>query len=598
MRCWHPSFSSLLALLPFLFVGLFSPALLAADIRIGVLAWMGEEAAMTEWQPLGTALHQALPQHHLSLRYLDLAALTEAVAKREVDFVVTNPGHYVALEASHGVTRIATQVIEPGQDAANVVGSAVIARADRADLRQLADLRQHRLAAVAEEAFGGYQVIWAELKRRGIDPEEGDMNPVFTGYPMSRVIEAVRDGHADAGVIRSCLLEQLIREGSVAASQFKVLSPYPHQPCLTSSPAYPGWAFAAAASTPGPLAREVLLALLALPPAQTGQFWGVPADYQSVHAMLRELQIAPYEFLREHRLEHQIRRYWPWAAAFLTVLLLWLAYTLRVEVLVGRRTRELSAALRARDQLAERIQSHQEQMEHLSRLSILGELSGTLAHELNQPLATIGNYANSLLRRLRRGNLSPDATAQAAEEIAQESERAAAVLAGIRDLARKRLSVRESRPAAELVTEAATLFHGLIPDAPAIDLQPPLPAAEIGKVLADPLQIQQVLLNLFKNALDAQRSAGRPDAAIEVCLQRGERVDFSIRDHGTGLDAAGHARLFEPFFTTKEDGMGLGLSICKTIIEAHGGQLTARQPDDGHGLCLCFSLPLAPEETP
>lgn len=568
----------------------------AADIRIGLLAWQGEESAASEWRPLLKALQDGLPGHRLHAFYFDLKGMANAVSDRQLDFVVTNPGHYVALEAQHGVTRIATQIIESGQDSAHTVGSAVIVRSDRTDLQSLDDLKGRRLAAVSPDAFGGYQVVWAALKGRGIDPEDGDFVPHFTSFPMTRVIDAVEGGAADAGTIRSCLLERLEAEGKVATGRYRVLSPQDVPgPCRRSSPVYPGWAFAAAPQTSPELAREVLIVLLGLSPQATGQTWGVPADYHPVHEMLRDLQIEPYAFLREHRLESQVRRYWPIAAGLLLLLIFWIVYTLRVEVLVQRRTRELSAALAARDRLAESIEAHRQQMEHLSRLSILGELSGTLAHELNQPLATIGNYANSLTRRLERGSLSPEATARAAAEIASESERAAGILAGIRAFARKRTRIRERVALSTLVEGAMQLFRGMIPDAPPVELSDRLPA-EQRTVTVDPLQIQQILLNLLKNGLDAQRAAGCPEAPLRIELAAGRASDatISVRDRGTGMPAAERARLFEPFFTTKPEGMGLGLSISRSIAEAHGGTLEAREPDDGPGLVLCLQLPVAP----
>lgn len=230
-------------------------------------------------------------------------------------------------------------------------------------------------------------------------------------------------------------------------------------------------------------------------------------------------------------------------------------------------------------------------MDHLSRLSILGELSGTLAHELNQPLAAIGNYARSLLRRQDSGTLAPAALRQAAEEIASESERAAGILGGIRAFARKRNRVREAHDPAALVRDASRLFEGMLPGVVEVKFRADAEAAGMS-VWVDPLQIQQVLLNLFKNAWDAQQAAGS-DVPIEVSLTRsGDRCIVAVRDHGPGLPPDLLARLFEAFFTTKPDGLGLGLSICKTIVEAHGGEIDAIVAEPGPGLVFRFTLPL------
>ncbi|HJW03683.1 MAG TPA: PhnD/SsuA/transferrin family substrate-binding protein, partial [Azospira sp.] len=394
------------------------------DIRLGVLAWLGSEEAEVQWKPLVQGLEQRLPGYRIVLRHYDLDELSDALEKGEVEFVLTNPGHYVTLEAEHGVSRIATQVSAPSQDPAHVVGSAVVVLDRRQDLQRLEDLRGASLAAVAEDAFGGYQLIWAELRRLGLDPEKGLVRPVFTDFPMSRVVEAVLQGQADAGVLRACLLERLELTGQLPPGRLRVLSPRGDTGhCQVTSPLYPGWAFAATRGTDPALSRAVLLALLSLPPDEGGHAWSVPADYYPVHELFRELQIGPYAFLRETGWDYLWHQYWPWAAGFVLLLLVWGIYTVRVEHLVLRRTRELSSALAERHQLEARVAAGQQQMDHLSRLSILGELAGTLAHELNQPLATMGNYARSLLRRQQAGKLAPEALQQAAEEIASESER-------------------------------------------------------------------------------------------------------------------------------------------------------------------------------
>lgn len=589
-------------------------------VRLGALSVLADDDTQRQWQPLAQHLQAALgrPVH---LQTHDLAALEAAVARGAVDFVVTNPGHYVALEARHGAARIATLSAAQG-DPAHAVGSAVVVRADTAGTgpATLADLRGWRVAAVAEEAFGGYQLAAAAWLAQGVDAEEGGLRRSFTGYPMQRVAQAVLAGQADAGILRTCLLEQWERQGIVPAGALRVV-PAPmaeqapaSQACRTSTPLYPGWALAALPGTAPELSRQVLLALLAQPGGTGntldntlgdgfGGVWTVPADYQPVHDVLRRLQVEPYAFLRATRFQALLRRYWGWAAALLALALAGTAYLLRVEVLVKRRTAQLTHSLHERERLAQQNARHQEALGHLSRLSILGELSAMLAHELTHPLATIGNYAAGLRRRVAQDNLAPQALEQALQDIAQESERAARVIDSVRALARKRVPERAAIAPLALARQALALLgggHG----SPDIRLHC-APGAERLRVRGDAQQLLQVLINLLQNARDAHRLAGgdaRPPIDLEIGSENDNESDnesshlaLAVRDHGPPLSPQARALLFTPFHTTKPDGLGLGLSISRGIAEAHGGALHARPVPlaEGGGMRMVLLLPLA-----
>lgn len=578
----------------------FSWSLLAAPaeqrpVRIGLLAFLDAEAMSRQWAPLLAHLGAALPGQRPVLLQLDHKGLRDAVASRSVDFVITNPGNYVALEMEFGVSRIATLDTTQAPSPMRAVGSAVIVRADRLDLTKLADLAGRRVAAVGEDAFGGFQVAWREFAQLGLDPYADFAELSFVGLPMRAVTDAVASGRADAGIVRACTIENLPES---ARAGFRVLSPRAEAdfPCQTSTRLYPDWPIATLRTTPPVLAKAVARALLAMPTTAEGMSWTVPADYQAVHELFRELQTGPYSYLKESTLRAAAVRYWPVVLVLATLLLGWIIYTVRVEHLVHARTAELRQALDERKAIEARMRVHQEQVEHLSRLSILGELSGTLAHEINQPLASISNYAQSLVRRVDSGRLTDAAVREAGSEIAGQAERAAGILGRIRGFARKRAAVRERRVLAQLVGEAVALFAGMISNRPEIRIDEG--TAANCTVEVDPLQIQQVVLNLLKNGLDAMQDLPAAERRLLITLDReaeGSALRVGIRDFGRGLAPEARERLFEPFFTTKPDGLGLGLSICATIIEAHGGRLSAQAPAEGPGLVFTFALPLHEE---
>ncbi|HRQ56599.1 MAG TPA: PhnD/SsuA/transferrin family substrate-binding protein [Azoarcus taiwanensis] len=560
----------------------------ASTVRIGVLAYLGDEAAEMEWGPMAAHLRATLPDHTIEILTLDHAGMRELARRGEIDFLITNPGHYVELEAELGASRILTLESGIGPSPAASVGSAVVVRAGRDELRTLADLRGQRVAVVSPEAFGGFQLIWRELHALGLDPRRDFRELRSVGFPMDRVLEAVATGSVDAGFVRACLLESRPEY----ADRLQVLAPRPDPDlgCAVSSQLYPDWPIATLRHTPPALARAVAIALLSTPETSAAPHWAVPADYQSVHEMFRELQIGPYAYLRAPTLMNLAERYWPALAVLVTMLLAWVLYTVRVEHLVHVRTSELREALAARDAIETRMRANQEQAEHMGRLSVLGELSGTLAHELNQPLAAIGNYAQSLVRRADADRLTEAATREAATEIVQQAERAAGILAGIRTFARKRVGERTPRRPGEVVAETVALFRGMLAQAPEVEVHDRLPPSLA--IELDALQIQQVILNLLKNGYDASQDLPPERRRLDVTLHTDDDgVGISVRDHGPGLDPAVGARLFEPFLTTKPDGLGLGLSICKRIAEAHGGRLRAAPAADGPGMIFTLILP-------
>jgi len=567
-----------------------SPAL-GKTVAIGVFAYQGERASTSDWNPLINYLNQALPEHSFRLENHDAESLRKAIAEQRIDLVITNPGHYITMEAEFGLSRIAT-LESFGVSAAKALGSVVLVRSDRTDLRELSDLAGKRVAAVAPDAFGGYLLAAQEMLHRGVDPEFNLKEVLFVGLPMNKVVAAVLEGKVDAGIVRACVPEQMVRDAQLQSADFRVLSPRHEDqfPCALSTPLFPNWPLAVTRQTDTVLAKRVAHALLSMPQTADGMGWTVPADYQPVHDLYRELRVGPYAYLREVTPEGLIRRFWPWLLGILAALVAWIVHAIRVEHLVHRRTTQLRDSLSARDRAESQMRESQEQMEHLSRLSVLGELSGNLAHELNQPLTAIGTYARTVLRRQDSGRLSSDDVSEACVQIASEAERAGGIVQRIRHFAKKRVAVREPVNLALIAQEARHLIVGMMASPPEVHIDNRL--SQHCRVLADGPQIQQVLLNLIKNAIDAGRNLPPERQSIHVIIDTVDHwLHLQVIDRGCGLAQPLLENLFQPFFTTKPDGLGLGLPICKTIIEAHGGRLWAAPNADGRGMFFTFSLP-------
>ncbi|MFA7429308.1 MAG: PhnD/SsuA/transferrin family substrate-binding protein [Rhodospirillaceae bacterium] len=571
-----------------LLVTLALPVLAAegVPVRVGLLGYRGEDHAVGTWDATLRHLDRALPGHVFTGTAYDLPGLHAAVAAGQVDFIITNPGHYVELEAAYGVTRIATVETPDGVEPSAAIGSALIVRAGRADLQDLGDLKGARLGAVHPEAFGGFRVAWREFAAAGIDPFS-DLTPHFYGFPMEAVVEAVAAGAVDVGIIRACMFEYLAAEGMLRREEFRILGGRPMtgpasigRECQTSTRLYPDWPFAKLAGTPDALAKQVGMALLAMP-VEGGHAWTVPVDYQPVHDLFRDLMIGPYGAMAERPLPQILRDIWPWLALAALALAWWVVHVARVEVLVRRRTKELrDAHAEARRQRGEK--------EHAARLALLGEMASSMAHEINQPLAAIANYASGCERRIAAGT-DLAGVAEGVHLIAGQAERAAAIVKRVRTFVGKQASEVAPLDLNVAACSALDLFR----DAGASrDIQLPVAlAGDLPMVRGDRLQIELVLLNLLQNAADA--TAGQAQRTVSVTSGRAPDggVEVRVADNGPGLQPDIRARLFEPFFTTKPQGMGLGLSLSRSIIESHGGRLWVEGGPTG-GACFCFTLPV------
>ena len=193
-------------------------------ITIGVLAHRGNETAVRMWRPTVDYIASRVTQDDFRLVPLDLHGLPEALQHNRLDFILTNPGNYVELEARYGITRIATLKNIRHGTISKTFGAVIFSRADRSDIRELRDLRGMRFAAVDEGAFGGFQMAWRELKEAGIDPFRDFSDLRFTGFPQDSIVLDVRDGRADAGTVRTDILEGMAAQGVIDLADFRVLN--------------------------------------------------------------------------------------------------------------------------------------------------------------------------------------------------------------------------------------------------------------------------------------------------------------------------------------------------------------------------------------
>ncbi len=339
-------------------------------VKIGVLAKRGPEKCLEQWTPTAHYLSSLIPEYSFVIVPLDFKTIKQDVERGAVNFVLANPAIYIDLEFHYGVNRIATMVNLRQGNPFTEFGGVIFTRADRADIKTLADLAGKTFVAVEDNSFGGWIMAWRELVAHGLTPRD-DFAALNFAATHDGVVQEVLTGKADAGTVRTDTLERMAQEGLIGLEQFRVIDDHLHDrmearfspafPFLHSTRLYPEWPFAKVQGTSDLLAKRVAVALLNMPAdheaAITAQVagWTTPLNYQPVHECFRDLEIAPYDRHGAITFSDHVRQYWPVMLLGSLITLLLAAYTFHVLRLNRKLWQSREMLARSRDKLEERV---------------------------------------------------------------------------------------------------------------------------------------------------------------------------------------------------------------------------------------------------
>ena len=582
-----------------------TPTQSAEPVRVGVLATRGQDPARRQWQPLLDWLTQSVPGQDFELVPLALDGLAEAVADERIDFVITNPGQLVSLSRQYPLSWLATLKSPDGGDNL-VTGAALVVRAD-APYLHWRELEGETVAAVSKEAFGGYLAYRFEAYQQGVRIDDFFAAIDFTGFPLDRLISQLQSGAVAAAIVPVCQLERMVREGKVAEGAFRVLDQQATTGlgCQSSTRLYPNWSMASTQRVAPELALAVTRALFALPPDSSAAVgadsagWTVPASPLAIDRLLKELDRHPLQSPWWQEAWHWLRqhRQWGWGALLLIGLLA--GHHLLLQHLFNRSQRRLSRARQRIDEQARQLDDKVRQLEQAQHLARLGELGATMAHEINQPLTAIAGYSQgALLRLTRQAQGSPDpALRQALEQIGQQVERISQTIGRLRSRWQKRPRQPEPTDLQALITQLIPLLEQLLtPLGVSLHLSW---QGQPRRLLLDATGMEQLLVNLIRNGAESAAQAGAAEVAgeeprVELLIAfEQDRLRLEVRDNGPGLP---EAQWQQPFYSSKPDGMGLGLAICRDVVECHRGHFSLINASPRG--CLALVLIPAPMEVP
>ncbi|WDN89367.1 hypothetical protein BuS5_02335 [Desulfosarcina sp. BuS5] len=594
----------------------------AESVRIGVLAKRGADLCLQKWGPTAGYLTQKIPGYSFEIVTMDFDSVYSTVQQARVDFIIVNPSFYVGLELKHNVSRITTLKNLWNGKIATEFGGVIFCRADRNDIRQIADLKNKIFMAPDKNSFGAWQAGRLELKKHGIDPYHDFKNLRFGGT-HDAVVYAVRDGKVDAGSVRTDALERLAKEGKINLKNFFIINEYKDKlfPFVHSTPLYPEWPFAKVKHTSNDLAEKVAAVLLKMPSDSPAAMaakcagWTIPSNYQPVHQCLKALRIGPYKDYGKMSIQEMFRQHYYWffgvIAAFIVLLLMFRFYhdiNKKLNAALADREEEIIKQKQIRDDMAEMNITLEQAIDRANRMAVEAEAASiskseflaNMSHEIRTPMNAVLGFSEMLL-----DTGLDEEQRDYVSTIQRSGESLLSLINDILDFSKieaGHLDFEEIDFDPELLAyDVCELIR------PRIGSKPIEILCRIGEsipaiVKGDPTRFRQVLINLMGNAPKFTES-GEIELALDVEEENSNRIKLhaAIRDTGIGIPEDKLETVFEPFkqadgsTTRKYGGTGLGLAICKQISELMDGKVWA-ESKAGQGSVFHFSAWLQKSE--
>lgn len=562
-------------------------------VSVGVQSSLDPLFFTGSFAPTMAYLRKTFPELDFRSEVLGDDALLRRIQEPQgFDVVFMDSGFYVFSADRVEMRDIVMQTSPQSANPSESVGSTVIVRADDERFRTIDDLRGRRVAADSPESLGGWNIIQGVLAERGFDPENFFGEVLYTRSLYPGVAALVANGTADAGILKACELERLMAEHDIPADAFRILDERKDAAlaCRHSSPLYPDIILAASARSDPALVKVVARALLEMPTSDDGYAWGIGAKTARTARLYRELRIGPYRYLREVRWDTLWENYKPWFAGFAALLLFAGFHILRTNRLVRLRTRQLNVALQEKDRLAEEARKSRDRLYQMERAGVVSQMSAMLAHELRQPIYTLTNFAGGIAMYVKRKYAMDPMVEKASQGILSAADRISQIVERVRSYAKQKEAKRVRIDLRELVDRTlATFRHTTASDGVEVEVTGEAGAAVSG----DPLELELVLLNLLRNAATAMAELP-PPRKIRLSWSTDEAAGLvfaHVEDEGPELTSEAFEALSHPVNSLKPDGLGLGLSLCRTIVERHGGELSFAKRPDRSGLRVTVALP-------
>ena len=559
------------------------------EVTIGIVHYVKPAKNSPIVEPTVRAIEEKLRGHY-KVRVLSLQreALEEAVKAGQVNIFLSSAGFYRRL-IRYGARDLATAISPMYPDPNHSEGAAIVVLNNRSDLSKIPDLKGKVLAVTSSNAFSSYHVPLGEIASRDYDPFNffKEVKEAREGVNSEEPLKALKAGIVDVAFLKQCTLEEYLRTHPEDKDLYRVLEPKnSSDECARSTDLYPTWTLASTKSTSPAVSRLVTAAVLDMPKTEDDFVWGVATDYSQVDELFKTLKIGPYQYLREWTVRRFITQYWPFIMLALFGIVGLILHGRRAEHLVRKRTAQLRHSINERIQLEAKAKEATHRLETMQKIGVVNQLSAIFAHEMRQPLGAISLYLEGLKTMIDNDDTDKAKLHEVLELIKQQNIRADSIVQRVRAYRKSTPKRDQEISLSKIVKDAVdtvSISNPLISQALHTDL------GENVKVRGDALELELLVVNLIKNALEAvsENSDGKVTVSIE---ETEKKVLLIVQDNGNVKTEEDLKPLSGSFESTKKDGLGIGLTIVKGIVERHRGRVEF-QTALPHGLKVIVSFP-------
>ncbi|MCP3850304.1 MAG: PhnD/SsuA/transferrin family substrate-binding protein [Gammaproteobacteria bacterium] len=575
------------------------PATKKLNLTIGILSHTPRESIKkTPWQ-LSFERLNTHPNYSFTPLFLNSEQLSEALVNDVLDFVICDAITYLTLEKQYGILRLLTRTEQYSDIFVTSEGLSVHTLSNTSDITRLLDLKDKNIGVIDDKSSASWLFIEKFLFNRGLIAETNIKLTTITDITKS--LPQLQSNSIDAIISKAGLIEKYISPEEM--DKLRLINPRRgwQAPFLHSSVLIPEWPLAKAWFIDNQLAGQVVSLLLNQETSQSSSYflsqydWNIAQDYNALNELFFfSTDINDEAETDENSFSKKIQ-YWISfiiICFFVVILILYLRSSRDLNNKLTLSKESLEQEIKERQHAQEQALIHQAELAHVARLSTMGEMASGLAHELNQPLSAIHTYVQGCIRRINMGNTDLDAIVGALKLTAQQADRAGGIIRRLRSFVRKGESHKTYSEINQIVHEVTGFLESQLKNKQVslkLSLEDDLPP-----VLADIIQIEQVLINLLKNGIESMSSIENPVIMVSTRRLNQQMIELCVIDSGHGISEDKLKRIFNPFFTTKTTGMGMGLSISSSIIEAHDGKLYAEN-NSTQGARFCLTLPITEE---